>query len=235
MAGKISELNSSTVFTALDDGDLVEIVDLSDTSMAASGTNKPTTVGALRGPGQYYAGQYYGPTWYPALNNVYTTCALNGGFGGKFMLTPFEFRRPVTLDRIAVEVTTAGPAGCVLRFAIYADSATLTGTKALILDAGTAAADSTGVKSVTISQALTPGRYWIGAAGQVAASSGLVVRGGPSSGYRANAQTGASTAAMNGHEFGGLQVAATGAAPSPSGTLTVDIGQGPIGVMVRIA
>lgn len=40
MTGKLSELSA---LTALDDNDIIEVLDVSDTTMAASGTNKTTT------------------------------------------------------------------------------------------------------------------------------------------------------------------------------------------------
>lgn len=65
---------------------------------------------------------------------------------------------PITLDRIGLEVTTAGAAGKVLRLGIYNADLNWQPTS-LVLDAGTVAADSTGQKLITINQALPAGRY----------------------------------------------------------------------------
>jgi hypothetical protein len=93
---------------------------------------------------------------------------------GTFIVTPIFFVRPVTLDRIAVRVTTAGSAGSVIRLGIYsADAAMFPST--LVLDAGTVDSSSTGTKEITISQALPFGVYWLGAVGQATPASNPVV------------------------------------------------------------
>ena len=66
---------------------------------------------------------------------------------------------PITLDQLAIEVTTAsGTGGSTARLGIYAAD-TDWQPSSLIVDGGTVATDSTGVKTVSINQALTPGRY----------------------------------------------------------------------------
>ena len=62
-----------------------------------------------------------------------------------------------TLDRIAINVATAS-AG-LLRLGIYRDSNVY--PSSLVLDAGTVDTETIGVKALTISQALTPGLYWV--------------------------------------------------------------------------
>ena len=83
---------------------------------------------------------------------------------------PLELPVECTADRIACEVTAIGSAGAVVRLGIYACNANgMPG--ALVLDAGTVAADDiAGIKEITINQPLRPGRYWLCAATQVAAS-----------------------------------------------------------------
>lgn len=72
--------------------------------------------------------------------------------------TPVEIFTPITLDQLAIEVTTASGAGTTIRMAIYAQG--IDGNPgALIVDAGTVAADSTGVKAASINTTLQPGRY----------------------------------------------------------------------------
>ena len=85
--------------------------------------------------------------------------------------SPIWIARNLTADRIAIEVTTA-VAGGMLRLGIYNAGTNLyPGT--LLLDAGEVDGSTTGVKSITISQALTKGLYW-GAV--IPNSSTLVVR-----------------------------------------------------------
>ena len=71
---------------------------------------------------------------------------------------PILVQSTITLDQLACEVTSAATAGKLLRLGIYnADSDWQPTT--LVVDAGTAAADSTGVKTFTINQQLARGRY----------------------------------------------------------------------------
>jgi hypothetical protein len=68
--------------------------------------------------------------------------------------------RATALDRISINVTVAGAASTVARLGLYyADSATFE-PGALLLDAGTVATDTTGVKEATIAVTLAPGLYW---------------------------------------------------------------------------
>jgi hypothetical protein len=76
---------------------------------------------------------------------------------------PVMFSVNATIDRIGTEVlTTAGSAGVsVHRLGIWADNSGVPGT--LLVDAGTVATDSTGLKEITISQAVTANTlYWLG-------------------------------------------------------------------------
>jgi hypothetical protein len=143
------------------------------------------------------SGLYYpvpqGPvtTTSPALNNLRVAP----------LLVPFT----VTLNSIAIEVTTAGAAGAVLRLGILSDDGTGY-PGALLLDAGTVDATTTGVKSIAISQALTPGVYWIGVVPQgaistvravaspmlgVGAETASLASGNACSGYQQNSVSGA--------------------------------------------
>lgn len=82
--------------------------------------------------------------------------------------TPFLMPVDGSLDRIAVEVTTVGTSGAVIRLGIY--DAAADGTPGnLVLDAGTVSGTSTGVKEVTISPSLDRGWYFLAAAVQGAA------------------------------------------------------------------
>lgn len=80
---------------------------------------------------------------------------------------PYPIVRPMTADRIAVEVSTGGAAGALLRLGIYNDNgAGLPGT--LKLDAGTVDSTTTGLKTITISHALARGLYWLAVIGNTA-------------------------------------------------------------------
>lgn len=81
--------------------------------------------------------------------------------------SPIDLAAACTADRIGVEVTTLA-ASSTVRLGIYADGTDgLPGT--LLLDAGTVDTTTTGFKEITISQALTAGRWWLAAVSQGAA------------------------------------------------------------------
>lgn len=67
--------------------------------------------------------------------------------------------RSLTIDRIAVNVSTAGAAGKKARLGIYANGEN-NYPGALVLDAGTVDVDSTGIKSIIVDQVLSKGIYW---------------------------------------------------------------------------
>jgi len=71
---------------------------------------------------------------------------------------PLVVARGVTLDTIAIKVTTA--AGTLARLGIYNDDGNLY-PSSLVLDAGTVSTTTTGVKTITISQSLAKGLYWL--------------------------------------------------------------------------
>jgi hypothetical protein len=104
-----------------------------------------------------------------AASNVYCSFPVSsggqtvGGFTqGTLCFTPMMLAVGRTADRIGIEVTTAGTAAVsVHRIGIWGDTAGVPGT--LLVDAGTVATDSTGLKEVTISQALAARTlYWLG-------------------------------------------------------------------------
>lgn len=86
--------------------------------------------------------------------------ALSTGAPALNLLTvhPLDIGEAVTLDRIGIEVTTAA-ASSFCRLGLYADHGGKPG--ALLLDAGQVDASTTGVKEITISQALNPGVVWL--------------------------------------------------------------------------
>ena len=97
----------------------------------------------------------------PVAGNLVST---NGALGnGTLRLAPFVVDRPLKIDRIGAEITTAGEAGSTVRLGIYADN----GNRypgSLLVDAGTIDAATVGGQTLTITPlTLPPGVYWIGA------------------------------------------------------------------------
>lgn len=92
-------------------------------------------------------------------------------------LVPWRIYNNVTLNRIGAEITAAGEAASTLRLGIYADN-TAGYPGALLLDAGTIAADSATTQEITINLTLSAGLYWIGGAVQGAATTPPTVRCG---------------------------------------------------------
>lgn len=84
----------------------------------------------------------------------------------ELQLTPLWIDGSFTLDRIGAQVATGGGAGAVIRLGIFGTTAGL--PDARLVDAGTIDATSATAQEITISLAVTPGLYWIGAASQVA-------------------------------------------------------------------
>lgn len=78
---------------------------------------------------------------------------------GSMYALPIVFSKAVTLDRIGLKITS-GLASAVVRLGIYNDDGGMRpGSK--LLDAGTIDASSTGDKTITISQAVSAGVYWL--------------------------------------------------------------------------
>lgn len=84
-------------------------------------------------------------------------------------LLPFAILADGTMSAIAFEVSGA-VATALVRTGIYnASASTLLPTGAAIIDNGTIDASTTGTKTVSLSQALTAGAYWLAFVGQTAA------------------------------------------------------------------
>lgn len=80
----------------------------------------------------------------------------------KLGASPFVVTRTISIDRIAIEVTTLALA-TVVRLGIYNDDGSVF-PGSLLLDAGTVDTSTAGLKTITISQTLSPGLYWLAAA-----------------------------------------------------------------------
>jgi hypothetical protein len=115
---------------------------------------------------------------------VYANFPVNGGsfsttsfnVNGNCFFSPMMLAIGRTADRIGFEVTGAGTASTSLaRLGIWSNTDGAPGT--LLLDAGTVLTDSTGVKEITISQALVANTvYWLGVAQQGAPATVATIR-----------------------------------------------------------
>lgn len=123
-----------------------------------NGTDTLRIGGSLGKPLQPLTARHISTFWYTiagAAGN--TTRSPNDGQG---WFTPVVIGRTITVDRLGIE-TTAGGAGSVLRFGIYADDGFGRPLGGLVVDGGTADSSGTGDVTVTISQVLQPGIYWL--------------------------------------------------------------------------
>lgn len=96
--------------------------------------------------------------WYSSAvtNFVASTAALSRDI---IRLTPFIVSENESFDRISMEISSAGTAGSLVRLGIYNSSGGYPTTN--LLNAGTILGDSQTNQTITISQALTPGVYWL--------------------------------------------------------------------------
>lgn len=95
---------------------------------------------------------------------------------GSINAFPVDILTAITIDRIGIDVATAGSAGSVMRVGIYSDDGTGKIPGALLLDAGTVDCTTTGLKELVISQALAIGRYWFAAVPQGSPTTQPVIR-----------------------------------------------------------
>lgn len=157
----MAALNHDTISmtTAPDAGDKIPMWDgTSEDFQAITWANLHAYTGLRK---RYEAGMYYQTNGTPAADSTLITVA------NTIYFHAFAVGEALTVDRISLGVTTAAAAGAVLRLGIYASDAD-NQPGALVLDAGTIAADSTGYKEITISQALSANTlYWIAVVPQV--------------------------------------------------------------------
>jgi hypothetical protein len=120
---------------------------------------------------------------YPVNGRYFTAQGPYSGDGttqpanGDMRMYPLDVARTVAVDRIAGQVGTAGSAGALVRYGIYAADPDTGLPAGLVLDAGTAAATSSGVDvNITVSLTLTPGRYWLAYVTQGAPATLPIVR-----------------------------------------------------------
>lgn len=127
---------------------------------------------------KYFGNYMYSLPGVDAISAATTTITAN-----KIRYFPFYVTNTITLDRLMLEVSTAsGSAGSTARMGIYnVDNDNQVTT--LIVDGGTVATDSTGVKTVTINQQLTAGRYLFAQNASVNYTARMIRGGGRYVGY----------------------------------------------------
>lgn len=115
----------------------------------------PTVIGQLFGDVPHVSGRFYDSRMHSTLTTL-TTAA------NTLYAVPFYVPRTVTYTSITIEVTTLA-SGKSIRMGIYTDSSGVPNT--LVLDAGTISTTTTGAKTITISQSLSAGWYWLAGVG----------------------------------------------------------------------
>jgi hypothetical protein len=131
-----------------------------DSTAIIDGALTPADLAGGFGWGTLASGSYYFTSSATAVNTSSTLA------NGTFRVAPWYVPNACTISRIGAEITSAGDAGSKLRIGIYSDTGSCA-PGSLLLDAGTIAGDSATVQEITVSQALTPGIYWVGAAVQL--------------------------------------------------------------------
>ena len=140
------------------------------------------TAGSLVVPGLNLATNFL-PVANPKANERFGTTA--GTVSTTAMVLNFEYATPIvipvarTLIEISIKVTT-NVATSVIRLGIRNDDGSGNlWPGSVLLDAGTVdSATSTGIKTITISQDVTPGLYWLCAVAQTAAPTVTSITGG---------------------------------------------------------
>lgn len=139
-------------------------------------------VGSIEGkyvPLTWRSGDYERTPW----GNTSTTIAFMTR--DRMFATAIYVPKGAGIDRVAMEVTTVGGTGSVIRMGLYANGTN--GPSSLLFDGGTVdSATSTGFKELTVSWTnLTDGIYWlVGVAqGGTAPNVRSIVSGGPLGGF----------------------------------------------------
>jgi hypothetical protein len=120
---------------------------------------------------KYQPNKYYVPP--------FGTPAGQGIDAGVISFTPWVVKETVTLTRMAVRVNNS-VVNSVVALGVYNNDSTTDTPTTKLLDAGTVDGASTGFKSITVNQVLTPGLYWIaelatGGATVISAYSGAIL------------------------------------------------------------
>lgn len=94
-------------------------------------------------------------------------CAGTGTFAmgnGDARFSPLFVGQTTTIDRLAVNVTVAGSTGAVTRLALFNDNGSF--KPGTVRAQGTVDSTTTGLKTLTVSDTLVPGVYWVVAVNQ---------------------------------------------------------------------
>ena len=100
-----------------------------------------------------------GRWWTPSVNQLAIGSLTNAINSIRY--SPFIVERDITVTQLGIAVVTSGGASTTCRLGIYSNDPTTTKPLTRLVDSGTLALDSTGVKSATgLSVVLAKGLYW---------------------------------------------------------------------------
>ena len=145
---------------------------------------------------------------------------------GDLHATPIYIGKATTFNQIAMHCTGVG--GTNARLGIYNDGGGFPST--LLVDAGSVATTATGDQTITISQILGPGVYWLAIAMQ-GGSGTFTVSTSPGFDIGYIGQSSIGTVAPIGYSQGGI----TGALPSPWGATLTEITNNAMLAFIRAA
>ncbi len=138
---------------------------------------------ASTGGAVWIAGRYYGSNAIGASSTLAVAAS-------RLYVTAFYAPQPRAIDRVSINVTTAGAAGTVARVGVYKGSPDTGVPTTVHVDAGTVPTDTTGIKEATVTATLH-GFHWLA----------FVSSGTPTVGSYSNAHiltvTGGATAATS--------------------------------------
>lgn len=135
-----------------------------------SGTpGTPSSSNFLRGDGTWAvppgaAKNWVGGRYCLPGSNVESYVGNDGNYawgGGTAYFVPFTLAAAGTLTGVRLDVGTAGSAGSTARLAIFSAGATYTSAATLVADLGTVPISSTGVQTISTSQSLAAGTYFV--------------------------------------------------------------------------
>lgn len=110
--------------------------------------------------------------WYPAVETTSAVAAIS--VLNDMLLQPLFVAKDLSVKTIAVGLKSNYAAGAVARLGIYSDDGA--GSLSLLVDAGTVAMNTgaPSLRSITITETLTPGWWWLAVVQQVSITSGLI-------------------------------------------------------------
>jgi len=100
--------------------------------------------------------------WYTAALFPIGTGGTITNFANSIRYIPFLVDRDITVTQLGINVSAIATAGTTCRLGIYSNNASTTAPNTRLVDTGTLALDTLGVKpSPTLSVSLTKGLYWL--------------------------------------------------------------------------